>query len=67
MMWMRSMLTNTQISSYIVPKEIWEQGRAGSPGITPLSIPARDALEIERRRSLDINLRNEDHRYTIAC
>jgi len=61
------MLTNTQISSYLIPKEIWEAGRTGYTQISPLSIPARDALEIERRRNKNINLRYEDHRYTIAC
>jgi len=66
-MWTPSMLTNTQISSFLIPEKIWNKGISGNNQILPLSIPARDALEIERRRNNNINLRNEDHRYTIAC
>lgn len=61
------MLTNTQISSYLIPERIWNEGIPGINQISPLSTPARDALDIERRRNNNINLRNEDHRYTIAC
>jgi hypothetical protein len=61
------MLTNTLISSYIIPKQIWYDGIPGNNQIVAIAIPARDALEIERRRKNNINLRNEDHRYTICC
>lgn len=61
------MLTNTQISSYLISEKVWNEGIPGNNQMSPLSIPARDALEIERRRNNNINLRNEDHRYTIAC
>jgi hypothetical protein len=51
----------------MIPERIWNEGVPGNNKVPALSIPGRDALEIERRRNNNINLRNEDHRYTIAC
>lgn len=57
----------TQISSYLVPTEIWEGGSSALPHLPPLSQPARDALEIERRSRKAVNLRNESRRYSLCC
>ncbi len=56
-----------QISSYLIPQAIWEHGDEKSPGLSPLALVARDALEIERRARKEIKLRNEAHRYTLCC
>jgi hypothetical protein len=57
----------TQISSYLVSSEMWEVGSAALPHLPPLSQPARDALEIERRSRKGVNLRNESRRYSLCC
>ena len=57
----------TQISSYPVPREIWEGGSSALPHLPSLSQPARDALEIERRSRKAVNLRNESRRYSLCC
>lgn len=61
------MWISTQISSYLIPGEIWESGYAAFPQLPPLSFSARDALEIERRSRKEVNLRNEARRYTLCC
>jgi hypothetical protein len=58
------MLTGTQISSYLIPRPIWESGYLHTP---PLALPARDALDIERRWRKGVLLRNEAKRYAICC
>ena len=57
----------TQISSYLIPSEMWEFGSSSFPHLPPLSQPARDALEIERRSRKAVNLRNEARRYSLCC
>ena len=54
----------TQISSQLVPREIWDSGFARVP---PLRLPARDAFDIERRWQKGVKLRNEGHRYVVCC
>lgn len=61
------MLTDTQISSILVPNAVWEAGLEGRPDLPPLRVPARDALDIERRAEKRVNLRNEIRRYTLCC
>ncbi len=61
------MLIGTQISSYLISKDIWESGYTGLPAIPPLALPARDALDIERRSREGVTLRNEERRYTLCC
>ena len=61
------MLTDTQISSFIVPQDIWTNGYPGRPDLPPLALPVRDALDIERRAQKDVNIRNEVRRYTLCC
>lgn len=61
------MLTDTQISSFIVPQDIWTNGYAGLPDLPPIVLPARDALDIERRAKNNVNIRNEIRRYTLCC
>jgi hypothetical protein len=61
------MLTDTQISSILIPHTVWEAGLAGRPDLPPLRVPARDALDIERRAEKRVNLRNEIRRYTLCC
>src|SRR5260370_13566172 len=56
-----------QISSCLVPLEIWESGYGPLPHLPPLSMPARDALEIERRSRKEVNIRNESRRYSLGC
>lgn len=58
------MWIGTQISTYLIPRDIWVSGYGGLP---PLALPARDALDIERRWRKDAELRNEARRYTICC
>jgi len=50
-----------------VPFEIWHKGYVGRLDLPPLAIPARDALDIERRSEKDLSLRNEAQRYTLCC
>lgn len=61
------MLIDTQINSYLIPKSLWEQGYPGRADLPPLAIPARDALDIERRAQKGVNLRNEANRYILCC
>lgn len=61
------MLTDTQISSFMVPQDIWTNGYPGRPDLPPLALPVRDALDIERRAQKDVNIRNEVRRYTLCC
>jgi hypothetical protein len=61
------MLTDTQISSFLVPATIWHQGLSGRPDLPPLALPARDALDIERRDTKGARLRNEARRYVLCC
>lgn len=61
------MLTDTQISSFLIPRSIWQQGIPAQTNLPPLAIPARDALDIERRARKQINLHNEERRYTLCC
>lgn len=61
------MSITTQISSCLVPREIWESGYGPLPHLPPLSVPARDALEIERRSRKEVNIRNEARRYSLCC
>jgi len=58
------MSINTQISSYLVPRSLWESGYQGT---APLALPVRDALDIERRWRKGVLLRNEATRYAICC
>ena len=58
------MWIGTQISSYLIPRAIWESGYGSTP---PLALPARDALDIERRWRKGVILRNEAKRYAICC
>jgi len=58
------MSINTQISSYLVPRSLWESGYQGSASLT---LPVRDALDIERRWRKGVLLRNEAARYAICC
>ena len=58
------MWIGTQISSYMIPGEIWLSGYAGHP---PLTFPARDALDIERRWRKGVDLRKEARRYVGCC
>lgn len=60
------MSTGTQISSYTIPAEIWREGLSRRVDLPPLALPARDALEIERRSQGEVALRNETHRYTLC-
>jgi len=50
-----------------VPSKIWHEGYVGRLDLPPLAIPARDALDIERRSEKDLSLRNEAQRYTLCC
>lgn len=61
------MLTDTQISSILIPNTVWKVGYAGRSDLPPLRVPARDALDIERRAEKRVNLRNEIRRYTLCC
>ncbi len=61
------MLTDTQISTYLIPASIWAQGHPTRKDLPPLAQPARDALDIERRAQKDVNLNNEARRYTLCC
>lgn len=61
------MSTDTQIKSYAIPAEMWLRGSPRRADLPPLSIPARDALDIERRSKKGVNLRNEAQRYTLCC
>lgn len=61
---MKLMLINTQISSYLVPRSLWENGYQG---IAPLALPVRDAMDIERRLRKEVLLHNEARRYAICC
>lgn len=61
------MSTDTQIRSYAIPTEVWLHGSSRRPDLPPLAIPARDALDIERRSKKGVNLRNEAQRYTLCC
>lgn len=61
------MLTDTQIRSYLIPASIWAQGHPTRNDLPPLALPARDALDIERRAQKDVNLKNEARRYTLCC
>jgi len=58
------MSIGTQISSYLIPRAIWESGYKST---APLALPARDALDIERRWRKGVILRNEAKRYAICC
>lgn len=58
---------DTQISSFLVPVEIWSNGHPSTPNLPSLHLPARDALAIERRARKGVNLRNERRRYTLCC
>lgn len=58
------MSIGTRISSYLIPRVIWESGYLSAP---PLALPARDALDIERRWRKGVILRNEAKRYAICC
>lgn len=58
------MSISTQISSYLVPRSLWERGYQGT---APLALPVRDALDIERRWRKGVLLRNEGKRYAICC
>jgi hypothetical protein len=61
------MSTDTQISSFFVPENIWTQGYHARPDLPPLVLSTRDALDIERRARKRVNLRNESHRYILCC
>ena len=61
------MLTDTQISSYLIPASIWAQGHPTRKDLPPLALPARDASDIERRAQKEVNLNNEARRYTLCC
>lgn len=61
------MLIATQISSYLIPSQVWQQGDASRSDLPPLALAARDALDIERRAQKNVNLRNEVRRYTLCC
>ncbi|MFN8495658.1 MAG: hypothetical protein U0350_49155 [Caldilineaceae bacterium] len=61
------MSTATQISTFFIPAEIWKQGHPLRPQLPPLALPARDALDIERRALKRVNLRNESLRYILCC
>lgn len=56
-----------QISSFLIPQQIWECGYKPLFHLPPLAIPVRDALEIERRSRKEVNLRNEARRYSLCC
>lgn len=58
------MSIDTQISSYLVPRSLWQSGYLGT---APLASPVRDALDIERRWRKGVLLRNEATRYAICC
>jgi len=62
-----SMLTDSQIRSFLIPAQVWEEGVQSRPDLPPIAMPARDALDIERRAKKRVNLRNELHRYSICC
>lgn len=57
----------TQISAYLVPADVWQQGHPARRDLPPLLLPARDALDIERRALKQVKLRNESRRYTLCC
>jgi hypothetical protein len=61
------MLTDTQISTYLIPSELWQWGEATRSDLPPLARPALDALDIERRSGKGTLLRNESHRYILCC
>lgn len=61
------MLTDTRISTYLVPGELWQRGAATRSDLPPLARPALDALDIERRSGRERLLRNESHRYILCC
>lgn len=61
------MLIGTQIKSFWVPCEIWHHGSSRRKDLPPMAVPARDALEIERRFLKGATLRNESQRYTLCC
>lgn len=58
------MSISTQISSYLVPRPIWEGCYQGTPS---LALPARDALDIERRWRKGVILHSEAKRFAICC
>lgn len=61
------MLIGTQIKSFLVPQDVWHHGYVGRSDLPPIAIPARDALDIERRFRKGACLRNESRRYTLCC
>lgn len=61
------MLTDTQISVFLIPPELWQRGAIERSDLPPLARPAQDALDIERRSRQGTLLRNESHRYILCC
>jgi len=61
------MKPDTQIKTFLIPETIWMNGYNGLPQLPPLSVPASDALAIERRAYKKVNYHNEKHRYTLCC
>ncbi len=58
---------DTQISSFSISAEIWNNGCTELPDLSALAIAVKDALAIERRFDKKVNLRNEHRRYTLLC
>ncbi len=57
----------TRISSFVIPALVWEEGYSALPKLPPMALVVRDALAIERRSSKEVNLSNEQRRYTLCC
>lgn len=60
------MSIDTQIRSFLVPTEIWIHGVNSRPDLPALITPAADALDIERRITKGVGLKNETRRYTLC-
>lgn len=61
------MLLDTEIRSYKIPGHLWKSGVEEIPGMIPLDMLAKDAMEIELRSQAGVNLKNELRRYTVLC
>lgn len=61
------MLTGTRIRTVFVPLNIWCNGEQSRLDLPPLALPAKDALEIEKRTRKALDLRHESRRYVNCC
>jgi hypothetical protein len=61
------MLIDTQIKSFLIPRDLWKEGRKDMPLLPPIDLAAQDALDIEQRAGKGTNLLSESRRYVLCC